>query len=513
MKHLALSIASALLLVLSQSPIDFGFLAVVALVPWLVATRHAGATEAVVLGIVTGVAYGITSANWLSSAFESQGAIGYRSILATLVTAFWAKGLLFGATGWAAQRLRDRGPLLQAVVLATLFGLGEFWISESRWGLPFLLLGHSQISVPGVAQLAVVAGVPGISALLIATNCALASLFENRRRAAPIAAAFFAAWAATALCGIPLATALRPPEDSESKTLLLVQPTISRDRRWEPAFQNVILDEIAGYTSEALEKAQELPDAILWPENLLTTPLDENEKLKRQFEAYVDAWGVPVVTGLVRVSETKNAGDYRNSVVWWSPQNGLRDAIDKVRAMPLVESNRDFFGRSALARMVGEAANGPRVAESPETRPLEGDFTLSPALCFEVLFPRIVAERRNNQSVAIVNLADDSWVPGEIADAQLVTAAAFRAIEQRLTLVRVSHGGLSVAIDPFGREIASLPVDQYAHMTVTVSAMAPVSAIERISVLALPFVAGGATWMLGFWLLRNGRLLKRARKS
>jgi len=45
------------------------------------------------------------------------------------------------------------------------------------------------------------------------------------------------------------------------------------------------------------------------------------------------------------------------------------------------------------------------------------------------------------QSVAIVNLADDSWVAGEVVDAQLIAAASFRAIEQRLTLVRVSHGG------------------------------------------------------------------------
>jgi len=505
--------ASALLLVLSQSPIDFGFLAVAALVPWLVATRRASAFEAALLGIVTGVAYGSAGANWLPSAFESQGAIGYRSVLAALVTAFWAKGLLFGVTGWAAQRLRNRGPLLQAVALATLFGLGELWISESRWGLPFLLLGHSQISVPGVAQLAVVAGVPGISALLFATNSVLASLFEKRRKASPVAAGLVAAWTATALCGIPLATALRPPNGSESKTLLLVQPAILRDHRWEPAFQNVILDDIATYTSKALENIQEFPDAILWPENLLTTPLDENKKLKRQLQAYVDEWNVPLITGLVRVSETKRNGDYRNSIVWWSPRIGLRDAIDKVRAMPLVESNRDFFGRSLLARMVGEAAKGPRVAESPDARPLEGDFTLSPALCFEVLFPRIVAERRNDKSVAIINLADDSWVPGEIADAQLVTAGAFRAIEQRLTLVRVSHGGLSVVIDPFGREIASLPVDQYAHRTIQVSAMQPASILERISILALPVAAGFATWISVSWLLRRQRLLERASDS
>lgn len=78
-----MSVASALLLTLSQSPVDFGYVAVVALIPWLLATRHASAVEAVVLGVITGVVYGLASASWLVSAFESQGAFGLGAVLAT----------------------------------------------------------------------------------------------------------------------------------------------------------------------------------------------------------------------------------------------------------------------------------------------------------------------------------------------------------------------------------------------------------------------------------------------
>ena len=177
--------------------------------------------------------------------------------------------------------------------------------------------------------------------------------------------------------------------------------------------------------------------------------------------------------------------------------------------MPLVESNRNFFGRTVLAKIVGEAARGPRVAESLGLRALAGEFTLSPVLCFEVLFPQIVAQRRNDKSVAIVNFADDSWVPGETVDTQLVTAAAFRAIEQRLTLIRVSHGGLSVVIDPFGREIASLPPNIYSHRFIQVSAMPPAAMVERASILMLPVVAALTTWLLGTRLVQRRQLFNR----
>jgi apolipoprotein N-acyltransferase len=282
---------------------------------------------------------------------------------------------------------------------------------------------------------------------------------------------------------------------SDEKTLLLVQPSGARAHRWDPVFQSVILDEIAAHTSKALAESDHLPDAILWPENLLTTPFSRDSKLETRFRRYVDAWNVPVVTGLVRSTKDSGPGRYRNSIVWWAPQTGLRDAIDKVRAMPLVESDRDFPGRSLMTWLVGGAATGTHVAESDLARTLAGEFSLSPALCFEVLFPRIVAERRSDESFAIVNLADDSWVPGEIADRQLIAAAAFRAIEQRLTLVRVSHGGLSGVVDPFGREIASLPPDVLAHHLVRVSAMPRPSAVERMSMLALAALAGLAGYV------------------
>ena len=173
-----------------------------------------------------------------------------------------------------------------------------------------------------------------------------------------------------------------------------------------------------------------MPHAILWPENLLTVPVTHENQIGRRLQGYVNDWGVPVVTGLVREVDGDKPGRYRNSAVWWSPLVGQRDAIDKVRAIPLIESGRGFWGRSALARIVGEAANGPRVEEARITRPLRGEFTLSPVLCFEVLFPQIVVDRRDERSVAIVNLADDSWVAGEVVDAQLIAAASFRAIEQ-----------------------------------------------------------------------------------
>jgi apolipoprotein N-acyltransferase len=97
-----------------------------------------------------------------------------------------------------------------------------------------------------------------------------------------------------------------------------------------------------------------------------------------------------------------------------------------------------------------------------------------------------------------VNLADDGWVGAEAATRQLTAFAMFRAIEQRLALVRVAHGGLSVAIDAFGEAILELPRGQWAHGRVEVRPSPPPGWVERLSLLALPIATGaGVWWALG----------------
>jgi apolipoprotein N-acyltransferase len=182
--------------------------------------------------------------------------------------------------------------------------------------------------------------------------------------------------------------------------------------------------------------------------------------------------------------------------VWIEPGRGITARIDKVRAVPVLESSRSLPGESWLAPVFGDAAGWKKVEEAPEAGPLRGAFTLTPVLCYEALFPDLVASRRSPDSVAIVNMADDGWVAGDTATRQLTAFATFRAIEQRLTLIRVAHGGLSVVVDPFGRRAETLPLDAYATARVSVQATPPPTLLERIAIAALPTGTGLGVWWI-----------------
>ena len=99
---------------------------------------------------------------------------------------------------------------------------------------------------------------------------------------------------------------------------------------------------------------------------------------------------------------------------------------------------------------------------------LDRPTLFAPALCFEVLFPRLVATRTDETTVFISNPSDDSWVATPTATHQLARYASFRAVESHLPLVRVAHGGLTIWYDRFGRERESLPLDQYGSLLVPI---------------------------------------------
>jgi len=473
--------ASAGLLVLSQPPYEWGFVAAFALVPWLWRVRRAGAPGAFGMGLLFGVLFAIGAGSWIFDALAAEGSWGLRALAAAVLIAVWAKGLLFAAAGWFVNRLQAQDPVIAIGVPSLLFGLGEYWMSHSAWGLPLLLLGHSQISVPGVAQLAFAIGVPGISAMLFALNLSLVSVLFGGSRAWRFLIAIGAIWLVAGAIGVPLARALSPQPRGQPRRLLVVQPASASHGRWESAYQEGLLEAVAEETDRALTRSRMPPDVILWPESLLSLSIAPGARLRRRLQRQIDEWGIPVVLGLLReaegVDDEKRAAvtrpdRYLNSVIWWSPIRGPIASQDKKRAIPVVESSRRFLGQGILDWLIARGADGPRVVEAERARPMKGEFTLTPALCFEILFPQLVADRRDEQALAIVNLADDSWVAGEVLDAQLIAAGAFRAIEQRLPMVRVSHGGLSVAIDRFGRTIASLPPDRAGHMTVELASTA-----------------------------------------
>lgn len=499
-------LTSACLLAWAQPPLGIAWLGVIGAAPWLWSIQRRGAAFATGLSFSFGTTYGCLVALWIPEALEALGSSNTAAVTGWILTAAWAKGAPVTAVGLTVWSVRRAPPMVQVFGCAAAFYGYTLFVSSWPLGIPWALLGHSQLALPGVAQLAVVGGVPLLSAWLGSINMAFVVAIRGNAIARRLAIGLASSWLVTIWLGFPVAQMARPlvPETAEIE-FLVVQPEIPRYARWDSGAQPWILETVASYTTDALAGQPSRVDAIVWPENLLTTPLDTNSVLSRSLQRQVDQWDVPLIAGLVRFPTSRVLSNYRSSILWIEPEKGIVHAVDKERAIPLIESSRNLLDSRTVELLFGRAAQWPKVEEARDVGALKGSFEVVPTLCYETLFPGLVADRRGPESVAILNLADDSWVTGEALTRQLVDIAAFRAIEQRLTLIRVAHGGLSAVISPFGERLAELPLDTYANATVSVSPSPPPSLSERLAIAALPALTGAAMyWLSGFMVKQRG---------
>jgi apolipoprotein N-acyltransferase len=463
----------------------------VALVPFLLASRGARRGEALALGALLGAVYAALLAHWIPAALRALGSSPEAARAGFALVVAWAGPPMFVFVAALDRIARRRSPALRAFALAAGVFVAERSLERLWWGVTWGFVGHSQRDALGVAQLAIIGGVPGISMLLVAINASLADALTARRGAGRVAAATLAAWLALAVAGLPIAEAARPREAASPETaLLLLQPDIPRGERWGDDVQLLNLHRAREAAERALSREARRIDAIVLPENLSTSPVDAHPALAAALEGWVDALGIPVLTGLALAADPPSSDRYRSATVWIEPGRDLTARLDKERAIPVLESGRripgaHFFGAAARWRKVQEATSAPSFG---------GPIEIAPLLCYEALFANIAARRRTRAAVAYVNLADTSWLPSAAARRMLGELARFRAIEQRLTLVRVSHGGVSMEIDAFGRVVQILPLEGEASRRIAVHPLPPPRHTERAALLALPLLCAGLAW-------------------
>jgi apolipoprotein N-acyltransferase len=116
---------------------------------------------------------------------------------------------------------------------------------------------------------------------------------------------------------------------------------------------------------------------------------------------------------------------------------------------------------NALNSKAGVFSAGPgvRVFEYPMRRKDGSPYTLkvSPLICYEDTVPAIARAATLGGAELLVNLTYDTWFGRSAASSEHHLIAAFRAIENRRYLVRVTNDGLSAVVDPLGRTNAQIP--------------------------------------------------------
>ncbi len=436
-----LCILSALLLILSFPKFDIEIFSWIGFVPLFFAIRNKSKARAFLLSYLTGIIFWLGIAYWL-----------IHVTLVGMILLVLYLALYFGVFGFLVSTylLPTTHYLL---FIPSLWVILEYIRLYLFTGFPWALLGYAQYLNLPVIQIADITGAWGLSFLTMSINLVvylslnkkLGVKLTVRPLLLPVFLLFLSLTYGYYTLNLsttyyPLPTKLK---------VSVIQGNIPQHLKWDIRAEDFIWNKYLNLTASA---AQDKPDLIIWPEASLPVALEVNSLYYDKLNALVKDNGLPLLLGAVTLSDDL----YYNSALLIFKQKASVNKYDKLHLVP--------FGEYIPLR---------KVFRFLETVVPIGDFTtckeytvfnllnvkFSVLICFEDLFPDLSREFTKRGANFLINITNDAWFGETSSPVQHLQASVFRAVENRLFLLRAANTGVSGFIDAYGR-IVSLVKDK-----------------------------------------------------
>jgi apolipoprotein N-acyltransferase len=381
---------------------------------------------------------------WLYTSIHTFGEAPVWIAFALMLALIAIMGAYQGLLGWFVARwLPPAGALRYLVGVPAAWLLLEWWRGWFLTGFAWLSLGYSQTDTP-LAGVAPVAGVYGVSALLLLSAGAMVMLVQGGRAARMAAIAVLVApWlAGLALQRVQWTHATGPP-----LAVAVIQGAVPQDQKWLDANRDTTLQLYRDLTARALGTP-----LIVWPESAPPDLANNIADYLGTLYSMTSAHGSALVLGVVRASD--DGERYYNSVLALGAQGP--QWYDKTHLVPFAE----FFPVPGFVRSWLRLRNLPYedftrgAARQP---PLQAaGLKLAVTICYEDAYGSAqLPELR--QADALVNVTNDAWFGHSSARHQHFQIARMRALEAGRYLVRAANDGISGVIGPDGAVIARAP--------------------------------------------------------
>jgi apolipoprotein N-acyltransferase len=457
-----ISAGSGILLFAAFPAIDVSILAWVGLLPLILVASGKKPGAAFLLSYLAGGIFFLGIFHWI---LRIPGyTLVHHGILAVYMGFFFALFGLFFA--FLCRRLG---------FFAALFAAPFLWVSIefarsnlSFLALPWGLLAHSQYQHPVVIQIASLAGAYGLSFVIVLVNSGLAAIilswrekvtsvgpgstrFAGRKKKAVIAGTAACILGCTLVYGYLVTS---EPIVGKRVPIALVQGNIEQSKKWDPKYASMIMKTYTDLTYKAAEKK---PALIIWPESATPRSISTDAKLQSQVREIARATGAYLLLGSTQLQkfrvQSPGSARYLNSAFLISPEPGemKNQRYDKIRLFPFGEYLP--YKDTIPWRLINVTEFGNYLAGKEYTVFRTPFSRFGVTICWENIFPDLVREFVRHGAQFMVNVTNEAWFGPVTAPHQFVSMSVFRAVENRVFMVRCGNTGISCVIDPYGRVV------------------------------------------------------------
>ena len=445
------ALVSGALLAAAFPALDLGPLALVALVPLLLATETVRPRPAAALGYLAGLTFFGLHLLWIAQFLSWTGAVAWLAwgALSAVEAAFFAA---FFALVPATRPLGAWRLLVLPACWAVLELVRAY---HPLGGFPWGLLAVSQHGGGPLLPLARVVGGFGLATVIVAVNLAVALWLRALRATAregswrpKVAALVGLPLLVAGLLGARLAVPAAPAPSGPPLDVVVVQAGLrgghglAQGQTTEQVFANHVR------RTEALAGAPGgPPDLVVWGEGAADAdPLTNPDRLAAVTRA-ARAAGAPILLG---ASTRLDATHLATEGLLFTPEGRLADRYQKRRLVPFGEFVP--FG-SVLSRLIPATREGVPYDKVPGHRlePLLIDgVPVGPLICWESAYPGDARQlTREGARLLLVMTNNASFGTGS-GPRQHLAAGQLRAVESGRTIVQAAVTGISAVIEPTG---------------------------------------------------------------
>ena len=496
--RLLASLLSGALLVLAYPDYDVSWLAWIALVPLMLAILGTTPKQGFFLCFVFSVVLFSGVCRWI---FEVSRYTLLHHLLVNLIL-----GGPLSVFGWAFAFLSSRRGVIFALSTAPFMWVSLEYVRSnlSFLSVPWGLLAHSQYQTLPVIQISSVTGAFGVSFLIVLVNATLVGLIYPFISKSEEAGATLVALESEGLKHT-LPSENNPPSSPFSKegsinllpvlkggweglkrgkyliiittsllffTLVygyftitntitgnkikisLVQGNIEQTKKWDRRYRNYILER---YEELSRQASKDQPGLVIWPEAATPGFVLSDFALKKRITELVREMNTYFLIGsseYPKFQKTRSkVSGFGNTALFFSPEGNVLGQYLKIHLVPFAEYV-PYQKLIPWPRFI--VPEGMNVFEVPGNEITLFDLQeakFGVLICWESIFPGLFRSFVKEGAHFMVNITNEGWFNKPTIFYQYVAMNVFRAVENRVYLVRCANTGVSCFIDPYGRVV------------------------------------------------------------
>lgn len=362
--------------------------------------------------------------------------------------------------GWCYHRLKTKAPVANAFLFAALWVCVEYLRSIGIFGFPWNLIGYSVVQVPFLLRYASVAGIFGLSLLVMVMVMGVSPWLQGScgKRYKRIYIISLLAVVA-ALLAYSAYDDTRIVTGGKSLRIRIVQPNIPQSMKWQPEQMQTVLRTLGSYTQ--ISSKAPPPDIVVWPETAVPFALHEYSEWPERVGAWLPEHAM-LVTGVV----TDTVQGYSNALIVVDHEGVIKGRYDKRQLVPFGE----FVPLRRFLPVDKITAGAVDFIRGKEALPIavQQDSRFLPLICYESAFPWLASTEGKYPDWLLV-VTNDAWFGNSPGPYQHFTMSRVRAVEQGVPVVRSANTGMSAMIDANGRVVKKMSLNKQGVIDVALA--------------------------------------------